>query len=93
MPSHNASQQRENRNQLWGIHEIAAFAKVSRARAARIVQASWFPEYFDHMAMGTCWVASLARKALVEHGYPKPESDRPLKDVPRHRESREARAS
>jgi hypothetical protein len=90
MPSHNASIDRENRGFLWGIHEIAAFANVSRARAARIVQLPWFPEYYDHMAMGTTWVASLAEKALEEHGYPKPESERPLRNVPRHREPKQA---
>lgn len=86
MPSHNATVKLQNLGKVWGISEIADFAHVSRARAGVLVKASWFPAVFDHMAMGTCWEASAARAALEAHGYPKPDAERPLKKIPRHRE-------
>lgn len=86
MPSHNATVQRLNLGKLWGISEIAEYADVSRARAGVLVNSPWFPPYFEHMSMGTCWEASAAKAALEEHGYPKPNPHRPLKGVPRRRE-------
>lgn len=87
MPSHNAVDKRENRGRLVGITEIAEYAHVTRARAGHLVKKPGFPDYYEHMAMGTCWERDAAFRALDAMGYPKPESERPR---PRTRKTEDA---
>lgn len=81
MPSHTAKHPRINKGRLVGIAEIARIAKVSRARAGQIANFPWFPPYYEHMDMGTCWPRAAVVKALNEHGWPKDGPLRPLADV------------
>jgi len=81
VPSHTAKHPKINKGRLVGIAEIARIAKVSRARAGQIANLPWFPPYYEHMDMGTCWPRSAVVKALTEHGWPKDRPARPLEHV------------